>query len=570
MLLAVTIAVAVLGPAVVAAASGAPNHEPAAPARVQADPIPVVRVSDANLMGVAVTNYGSIGNNFITRSPSMEYPLGSGYEHLVLGGLWIGAHSADAAGAFTGVTVGCYDYSLGSPSAAVSEFSPVSPTVSARSRLPSSPLFDPAAVSDLDLIAEYDDLTPRITASGEVHRPLRLRVSQRTFAWTAGRLSHVLFFRFVITTAGPTLTGLRVGLYTELASGSKNLYATWPPSSSGGPGSWFRKAWLQYDDALALLREHYCAALPVPAGCNLGLVPDWAGVKLLTPPNGTLGQQVTLAAWEWSPGNPSRDEDVERYSLMGAGTIADLTQPELMPQSGDPVEVLSVGPFASLAAGDSIVVGFALVGGADVADIQENARAAQSAWDSGFTDLPTPVLLSLVSVDARPGRVAIAWQNPEPGVACTVERHAPDADWAEIARLTADGTGRIALEDRDVLAGTRYGYRVLIVEEGAPVVLDEVWVNVPGEARLALHGWSPNPSSGVRARVALSLASEAHATLELLDIGGRRVHLQDLDGLGPGRHEIDLDTTPPLGSGVYFLRLVQDGRAATRRVAVVQ
>jgi hypothetical protein len=70
--------------------------------------------------------------------------------------------------------------------------------------------------------------------------------------------------------------------------------------------------------------------------------------------------------------------------------------------------------------------------------------------------------------------------------------------------------------------------------------------------------------------VGFSLASEARAMLELLDVGGRRVHVQDLDGLGPGRHVIELDTTHPLGSGVYFLRLTQDGRTATRRVAVVQ
>src|SRR6185436_1023754 len=108
-----------------------------------------------------------------------------------------------------------------------------------------------------------------------------------------------------------------------------------------------------------------------------------------------------------------------------------------MPQSGDPVEVLSVGPFASLAPGDSLVVGFALVGGSDVADIQDNARAAQQAWDSGFTDLPTPVQLSRVSSEAEPGRVAIVWQGPEAGMACTIERRAPGQEWAWRASLAA-------------------------------------------------------------------------------------------------------------------------------------
>ena len=393
---------------------------------------------------------------------------------------------------------------------------------------------------------------------------------QENYAWNLGRLAHALIFRYVIKSAGPTLSGLWVGLYTELASGPKNLYSTWPPSSSGGPGSWYGKAWLQYDFGLNLLREHYCASLPVPAGCNLDFVPYWAGVKLLTTPNAALGQGLTLAAWMWSPGSPDRDEDVERYALMRAGTIADLTRPEVMPQTGDPAELFAVGPFASLAPGDSVVVGFALVGGSDPYDIQENANVAQRAWDSGFTDLPTPVLFSLASVDARPERVAIVWQSSEPGLACTVERRAPAQDWAQLARLTGDGSGRIALEDRDVLPGTRYGYRVLVEEGGTATVLDEVWVDVPGEASLALEGWSPNPWSGARPQVTLTLASGSPATLELLDLAGRRLHLQALDALGPGRHAVELETPRPLTSGVYFLRLAQGGRTALRRLVVLQ
>ena len=53
----------------------------------------VFRVTDSNLMGITVTNYGFIGNNFFSRTPSMEYPLGTGYEHLVRGGLWVGARA---------------------------------------------------------------------------------------------------------------------------------------------------------------------------------------------------------------------------------------------------------------------------------------------------------------------------------------------------------------------------------------------------------------------------------------------------------------------------------------------
>src|SRR5262249_30455253 len=57
---------------------------------------------DLNLMSMNVTNYGFVGNNFTVRTPSMEYPVGTGHEHLVRGGLWVGALAFDQNGAFTG------------------------------------------------------------------------------------------------------------------------------------------------------------------------------------------------------------------------------------------------------------------------------------------------------------------------------------------------------------------------------------------------------------------------------------------------------------------------------------
>ena len=49
-----------------------------------------VAITDNNRVGLTVTNYGFFGNNFTSRSPSFEFPLGTGYEHMVRGGLWVG------------------------------------------------------------------------------------------------------------------------------------------------------------------------------------------------------------------------------------------------------------------------------------------------------------------------------------------------------------------------------------------------------------------------------------------------------------------------------------------------
>ncbi len=82
-------------------------------------------------------------------------------------------------------------------------------------------------------------------------------------------------------------------------------------------------------------------------------------------------------------------------------------------------------------------------------------------------------------------------------------------------------------------------------------------------------GRSPNPATTGRLRVAFSLPSAAPATLELYDLGGRRVDVRDVAALGAGSHELDLGADHAIASGVYFLRLRQGSRNATARLAVL-
>jgi len=70
----------------------------------------------------------------------------------------------------------------------------------------------------------------------------------------------------------------------------------------------------------------------------------------------------------------------------------------------------------------------------------------------------------------------------------------------------------------------------------------------------------PNPSNRLPA-VVYSLPSWAPATLELVDVAGRRVLWQDLGAPGPGSHEMGLGSRTSPGAGVYWLRLRQSGDA---------
>jgi hypothetical protein len=409
-----------IGPAAGAAAAGSDHFETPAPFAAEAAEAEsiryTVRITDNNLMGVTITNYGFVGNNFVSRSPSMEYPLGTGYEHLVRGGLWIGSRAVDDEGAFIGVVTGAVDGSQGSSAQQATEFTPAGLAIKIRSTLPNSKFFSKAAVSEQDYVGEFSDRpAKRASNNSEDHRPMGILVRQENYAWSHSDYQNLVFFHFVIKNLGPPLADTWVGFYAELASGPKKAYSNWPPSSSGSSiGGWFNKKLVQYDDSLRFIREHYCFGQPVPGGCFLERVPAWVGIKLLgTGPEPISGKQVTLAAWNWTPGSALRDEDTERYAILSAGTIQDLSAADLQPQSGDPVELIAVGPFAQIDPGDSISVDFALVGGEGLTDpsqAQEHSRLAQRAFDRGYV-VPVPPPSPLLRIVARDRALDLYWDD---------------------------------------------------------------------------------------------------------------------------------------------------------------
>src|SRR5207249_3733346 len=98
---------------------------------------------------------------------------------------------------------------------------------------------------------------------------------------------------------------------------------------------------------------------------------------------------------------------------------------------------------------------------------------------------------------------------------------------------------RLTYEDRAVIPGGRFAYRLSYMDGGRPAHSAETWIDVPTGATLSLQGLRPNPAQGALS-VAFSLPSAAPATLELLDLGGRRMATRDVGSLGPGRQVLRL------------------------------
>jgi hypothetical protein len=182
--------------------------------------------------------------------------------------------------------------------------------------------------------------------------------------------------------------------------------------------------------------------------------------------------------------------------------------------------------------------------------------------------LPTPVLTSLVSSEVFADRVELTWQwTAEPGSSAAIERSEVSGTWRAIGTAVVDGTHRVHFVDRDVEAGRRYGYRLGHEEDGATVFAGEVWVEIAASSDLAVRGSSPGPGRG-RVRAWFTLPSAEAATLELLDLAGRRIAAREVGTLGAGEHDVDLTPERPLTPGIYWLRLRQGSDARTAMVAM--
>jgi hypothetical protein len=533
---------------------------------------PATRITDVHRVGLTISNYGSFGNNFVTRSPSFEFPLGTGYEHLPLGGFWIGALTNVGGNDARLVSTGAFDAVQGQSTTSFTEFKPLADFVE-RSRQPSSPHYDPLAVSDQDFVTRYGDDPGQSAPSGsELHVPLGLEVRQETFGWNTPPLADIVFVRLTLRATRALLREAFVGLYAQLASGPKNLYASWPPTSAGGGslGSWYSKKLLAWDAPRRLLAEHYCRAA---GACDAEVVPPWAGIALLgCGPDPVSALQTGLQIWNWSPGDTARNTDGKKYGLLASPHV---TPADSLPPGGtsdsqlnDPSELLTVGPFTvdpavGLDEPSSVHVDFAILGGDTYDALLVNADRAHLVFDAHYEPPVTATRISFADFDVTDDGVVVRWYTPDgAGQTARVCRRSGNDPRTTLADVESDGTGLFAYTDRSAVPGTRYAYDLEIGGE----FVGEAWIDVPAGTGLVFVAISPNPSGG-QFTVAFGIPEGAPANLALYDAAGRCV--RRVDGLAPGRHALELGSPERLKPGVYLMRLEQGGEAVSRKAIVL-
>ena len=134
----------------------------------------------------------------------------------------------------------------------------------------------------------------------------------------------------------------------------------------------------------------------------------------------------------------------------------------------------------------------------------------------------------------------------------------PDTGYADVG-----AAGRFYKLSAVDVHGNESGFAALAPDQTVDVAGD-------GTVAFALDGARPNPSTGARLSVSFALpSSNSAATLELIDLAGRRVRSVDVGALGSGRHVVDVLASGRLAPGLYFLRLRQGGHERVERVTLL-
>jgi hypothetical protein len=185
-------------------------------------------------------------------------------------------------------------------------------------------------------------------------------------------------------------------------------------------------------------------------------------------------------------------------------------------------------------------------------------------------DHPVAVAATVVEATGSGSTARVSWWVGEAGPV-TIERSRDGSVWTALDTRFPDGSQRVSYEDATVTPG-HYSYRLAWTRDGSTRYAGQVWIEVSANVSFALRGVHPNPVMRDAAlAVSFSLPDDAPATIEVLDLGGRRILQRGVGSMGAGSHVLRLTgTSQNLPSGLYIVRLSRAGKRLTSKFSVIQ
>lgn len=190
-------------------------------------------------------------------------------------------------------------------------------------------------------------------------------------------------------------------------------------------------------------------------------------------------------------------------------------------------------------------------------------------FDITVSNLATPTLASLASSTADPNKVSLEWLVDSQSDA-VVYRSADGNSWSRMGTAARLGEGRVSFVDTDVQGGARYAYRLGLTVGGREIFAGQSWIDVPVAIDFGIRAVRPNPAP-MGFAVSFSLRTSEAATLEVLDLSGRRLVSRAVGHLGAGAHTLSLEgETLGLPAGIYAVRLSQGKLSTMTKVTIVR
>jgi len=438
----------------------------------------------------------------------------------------------------------------------------------------------------------FTDNQPSATQIYPQHQPLELFVREESYQFSNADYDDFVGVTFLITNVGnKTIQNAYLGMFADGDVGYRTRPAFWQ------------------DDATAFQPD-----IPVDHGSHgvqpydfaywydlngdQGQATGYAGIVILDHPTDPTGAsaptQVGVSSFAVFSGTQSYEDggdptnDFERYELMsshqidGPGSVA-----------RDYRVMVSAGPFASIAPGQTVKFSIALVVAErdDFTNVQRAAQAYHGLWfdldgnpSTGIDGkehqenwyLPeNPVPVAITSFDARAtsSGVALAWQlwSDEAIEGIDILRAARDGEMTPlVSSLAATTHGYV---DRTAVSGSTYEYQLVVHSRESGVILSQrAGATVPGAA-LAFHPATPNPFTS-DATLSFSLAERGPVELAVYDVSGRRVATVFSGERDAGEHAFHWngigDDGNRASAGIYFCRLRAGKETLTRKISLVR
>lgn len=337
-------------------------------------------------IGFNITNFGVIGNGFANRgqanyTPSCEYPIGSGIEHLFAGGLWVGGFMKDSPNSNPNppvpfVTTGAVDRASLSRGGGFEFTTDLNSHIIQRSSLQESKFFNSDAISHQDFLADYNDtnLVSQDGSSITDHNPLGISVHQESYAWNFPFADAFVIMNFTIKNiSNKYLDSVYVGIYSDAIV--RNIKKTDDQSAS-----FFSHSSLGYDDSLKIsyvydsdspeigFTDSYIGFL------YLGSTPKIDSLFLRSNSQGGFDTltSTSYVAWQWN-GTGGQTEfnapqtDIQRYDKMQGYFQYPLRYQDgfasILHNPANRSELITHGYFKNIAPDSSINVVYAIVCG---------------------------------------------------------------------------------------------------------------------------------------------------------------------------------------------------------------